>query len=67
MNYGINDMYLTQEELAERWKISTATLERDRSRRQGCKYLKIGGLIRYRLSDILAYEESCEVGMAEEE
>jgi len=32
MNYGINDMYLTQEELAERWKLSTATLERDRSR-----------------------------------
>ena len=50
---------LTQEELAYRWAISTATLERDRSLKKGCKYLKIGGAIRYRFEDILQYENEC--------
>jgi len=53
--------FITQESLAERWMISEATLERDRSLRQGVKYLKIGGLIRYRLQDVLDYEHQCTV------
>ena len=58
-------VFITQDEVAERWRISTATLERDRSLRQGLKYLKIGGLIRYRMSDLLEYEAKCEVKMKE--
>lgn len=54
-----NDQLMTQEELAYRWKISEATLERDRSTKRGVRYLKIGGLIRYRLKDVLEYEDSC--------
>ena len=50
------EQLMTQEELAYRWKISEATLERNRSMKQGVKFLKIGGLIRYKLSDVLAYE-----------
>lgn len=50
------EQLMTQEELAYRWKISEATLERDRSLKQGVRYIKIGGLIRYRLSDIIAHE-----------
>lgn len=50
---------MTQEELAFRWQISEATLERERSFKRGCRYMKIGGLIRYRLQDVLAYEEAC--------
>ncbi len=50
------EQLMTQEELADRWQISTATLERNRSFKEGVKYLKLGGLIRYRLSDVLAYE-----------
>lgn len=52
---------ITQEQLAERWLISAATLERDRSFKQGVKYLKIGGLIRYRMQDVLDYEQQCTV------
>ena len=51
-----SEQLMTQEELAYRWKISEATLERNRSMKQGVKFLKIGGLIRYKLSDVLAYE-----------
>ena len=50
------EQLMTQEELAFRWKISEATLERDRSLKQGVRYIKIGGLIRYRLGDIIAHE-----------
>ena len=53
--------FITQEQLAERWLISGATLERDRSLRQGIKFLKIGGLIRYRMQDVLEYEQQCTV------
>ena len=52
---------LNQSELALRWGVSEATLERDRSMRKGCRYLKIGGLIRYRLQDVLDYEAECTV------
>jgi hypothetical protein len=50
------EQLMTQEELAHRWQISEATLERNRSMKQGVKFMKLGGLIRYRLSDVLAYE-----------
>ena len=53
------EQLMTQEELAFRWKISEATLERDRSLKQGCRYPKLGGLIRYRIQDVLDYEEAC--------
>jgi len=53
------EQLMTQEELAFRWKISEATLERERSLKRGCRYMKLGGLIRYRLQDVLEYEEAC--------
>lgn len=54
-------LFITQENLADRWLISEATLERDRSLKQGVKFLKIGGLIRYRLQDVIDYEQSCVI------
>jgi hypothetical protein len=54
-------VFVGQEYLERRWGVSGATLERDRSLKQGCKYFKIGGAIRYRLSDIEAYENKCLV------
>jgi hypothetical protein len=53
------EQLMTQEEVAFRWKISEATLERDRSLKQGVRYLKIGGLIRYKMQDVLDYEDAC--------
>lgn len=49
--------HLNQEDLAERWNISTRTLERWRWIGEGVRFVKIGGRVRYRLDDIEAYEE----------
>ena len=59
------EQLMTQEELAFRWQVSEATLERNRTMKQGVKFLRIGGLIRYRMSDVLAYEEQSTVEMDE--
>ncbi|CAG1020895.1 hypothetical protein MTYM_00612 [Methylococcales bacterium] len=51
--------HLTQKQLAARWSISDASLERWRCDGIGPKFLKIQGHVRYRLVDIEEYEESC--------
>jgi hypothetical protein len=48
--------YLTQVELAARWRISPRTLERWRWAGDGPRFIKIGGLVRYRLQDIERFE-----------
>lgn len=48
--------YLTTRELAERWRVSGRTLERWRADRYGPGWVWIGGSIRYRFADVLAYE-----------
>lgn len=45
-------------ELGERWKLAPKTLDRWRQRGIGPRFLKIGGHIVYRLSDIEAYEDA---------
>ena len=47
----------TQKQLSEHWQISTHTLERWRSEGIGPIFLKMRGQVRYRLSDILAFEQ----------
>lgn len=49
-------IHLGQKELAERWRMSEATLERWRSDRIGPVFLKIRGRVLYRLIDIEAFE-----------
>jgi predicted DNA-binding transcriptional regulator AlpA len=49
--------HLNQLQVARRWGISERTLERWRWLRQGPPFLKIGGHVAYRLSDIEAYEQ----------
>ena len=51
--------HLNQRELARRFGISVATIERWRSEQIGPRYLKLCGQIRYRIEDILAYEREC--------
>ncbi|SFM13690.1 helix-turn-helix transcriptional regulator [Nitrosomonas communis] len=48
--------HLSQGELAERWNISEATLERWRSEGMGPVFLKLQGRVLYRLEDIEAFE-----------
>ncbi|MBC2768438.1 helix-turn-helix transcriptional regulator [Pusillimonas minor] len=52
-------VHLNQKQLAARWSISEATLERWRSEGLGPKFLKLCGRVLYRQMDIEAYEESC--------
>ncbi len=52
-------VHLNQKQLADRWAISEATLERWRWEGIGPAFLKLGGQVRYRLVDIESYEESC--------
>lgn len=54
-------MFLTQEELAQRWNMSPRTLERWRWEGIGLKYIKLKHLIRYRISDVEAYEKTMTV------
>jgi hypothetical protein len=54
----MNATCLNQIELARRWKVSPRTLERWRWLSQGPRYLKLGGRVLYRVSDIEAYERS---------
>jgi hypothetical protein len=48
--------HLNQIDLARRWRISERTLERWRWLDQGPDYVKIGGKVVYRVTDIEAYE-----------
>jgi hypothetical protein len=53
----MNVRHLNQIELAQRWAISQRTLERWRFQKVGPNYLKLGGRVVYRLTDIEAFEE----------
>jgi len=48
--------YLTQKELAHRWRMSPRTLERWRWLKVGCPYVKIGGRCLYPLESVVAFE-----------
>lgn len=52
-------VHLTQKQLATRWAVSEATLERWRSAGIGPMFLKLAGQVRYRETDIETYENSC--------
>jgi transcriptional regulator GlxA family with amidase domain len=49
-------IFLTQAELAKRWRMSPRTLERWRWLNTGVSWVKIGHLARYRLTDVEQYE-----------
>ena len=48
--------HLDQKDLAKRWLISPRTLEQWRWQGRGPRYLKIGGRVRYPLSEVEAHE-----------
>ena len=52
----MEDKMITQKELAERWSLAEATLERWRSIGVGPHYVKLMSRVRYRLSDVEAFE-----------
>jgi hypothetical protein len=54
----MSETCLNQTDLARRWKVSPRTLERWRWLSQGPQYLKLGGRVLYRVSDIEEYERT---------
>jgi len=48
---------LTEREYARITKRSVASVRRDRLLRQGCPYVKLGALVRYRPEDVKAHLE----------
>jgi predicted site-specific integrase-resolvase len=48
--------HLNQRQLAERWGVSVASLERWRAKGIGPAFLKLYGRILYRLEDVEAFE-----------
>lgn len=61
----MSEVCLSQIELAARWKISHRTLERWRWAQEGPRYLKLGGRVIYRLSDIEAFEREVQSSTGE--
>lgn len=52
------EKHLSVPELAERVGVPIATVHQWNSRRTGPKFMKIGKYVRYRLADVLAWENS---------
>jgi hypothetical protein len=48
--------HINQVELSRRWRLSPRTLERWRYQGTGPQFLKVGGRVVYRLTDIEAFE-----------
>ncbi len=48
---------ITEQDLAERWHKSTRTLQRYRADNSGPAWLRIGGNVLYRLSDVMDFED----------
>ena len=51
--------HLNQRQLASRWGVSEATLERWRSNGIGPVFLKLPGRVLYRVEDVESYEAEC--------
>ncbi|MFP9138551.1 helix-turn-helix transcriptional regulator [Devosia sp. XGJD_8] len=52
-----NAIFLTETQLADRQQRSIKTLQADRMKGGGIPFVKLGRTVRYRLSDIEAWEE----------
>lgn len=51
--------HLNQRQLADRWDLSEATLERWRSEGIGPVFMKLHGRVLYRAEDVDSYEQQC--------
>lgn len=54
----MNDRHLTVRELAARERVEPQTVHKWNARRCGPPFIKMGRFVRYRLSDVIAWEES---------
>ena len=59
---GNAQSFLKEEELASRWRISIKALQRWRLIGDGPPFLKVGRSVRYRISDVEAFEAAALCG-----
>lgn len=50
--------HINEYQLSKRWQVSVKKLQKDRLTGEGIPFLRIGRSIRYRMSDVLAFEEA---------
>jgi hypothetical protein len=64
MEARLRDRLLTPQELVDRWKgsITAVTLATWRSRKQGPKYVKVGGRVLYPMEGVEEYEKKRTFG-----
>lgn len=53
-----HDILLCEKQLANRWAVSLKKIQKDRYTGGGVEFIRLGRAIRYRLSDVIAYEEA---------
>lgn len=51
--------FLTEKQLAERWAVSVKFIQNQRYEGRGVAYHKLGSAVRYRLDDVIAFEQEC--------
>jgi hypothetical protein len=56
-----NETFLTEEELAARWNLSAKTLRNSRVAGRLIAFVKIGRSVRYKLSEVIAFEKQNSV------
>jgi hypothetical protein len=49
--------FLNAEQLARRWGVTPQHLAELRHRGRGCRFHKMGRLVRYKMSDVLEFEQ----------
>lgn len=58
-----NNAILTPSDLSQRWDVTVRHLANMRSAKVGPSYLKLGGKVLYRLSDVVEYENRSVVAV----
>lgn len=53
-----DEVFLTEGDLARRWIMSVKTLQANRLKGVGVRWVKFSHNVRYRMSDVLAYEQA---------
>lgn len=49
--------FLKESDLVQRWQLPSGTLRKWRSQGVGPKFIKLEGSVRYRIDDVLRYEQ----------
>jgi len=66
MNRLMGERFIDEKQLAERWSLERKTLQKYRYSGQGPTFYRIGGSVRYAMSDILSFEEASKEAISDD-